>query len=377
MKRKALIFSTVIIIISFAVVAVVVLSPDKSQKRRPQEPIEPYTYYTEEVTFKNDQANVILAGTLSLPSKDGSYPAVILISGSGPQTRDSEFGGHKLFLVLADYLTRNGIAVLRYDDRGFGESTGNFATGTSLDFSYDVESAVKYLKTRKEIESNKIGLIGHSDGAMIAPMVAARSNDINFIVLLAGPGVQGAKLMLDRQELMERKMKFSESEIEKSRRHSEQMIQIIMNSNDSETTKVKLSEFSRNNYNDIPEYAIPPGMSKDQFISKHIEMLSTPWFKYFFSYDPAPTLQKVKCSVLALNGDLDVQVPSKENLEGIRDALNAAGNRNVTIQEIPKLNHAFQECVTGMPDEYNKIDQTFSPIALAKISNWILQQIKI
>jgi len=230
------------------------------------------------------------------------------------------------------------------------------------------------LKTRKEIKNDKIGLIGHSDGAMIAPMVAARTSDVSFIVLLAGPGVPGAKLLLERQELLERKIGFSEVEIKKSRIHAEQMIQIVANSNDTETTKAELIDFSKNNYDDIPEYAIPPGMSKDEFISKHIEMLSSPWFKFFLTYDPATTLQKVKCPVLALKGDKDVQVPSESNLEGIKRALMVGGNQNVTIEKASELNHAFQESVTGMPDEYGKIDQTFAPVALTKISDWILQQ---
>lgn len=362
------------IIISIITVSIYTSCNDGSKKQRPQDPSTPYGYHTEDVTFRNDQANITLAGTLTLPSKDGIYPAVVLISGSGPQNRNSEFAGHRPFLVLADYLTKNGIAVLRYDDRGFGQSTGNFGAGTSMDFSYDVESAVKYLKARKEIEKDKIGLIGHSDGAMIAPMVAARSSDVSFIVLLAGPGLPGAKVLLERQELLERKMGFSDVQIEKSRRHAEQMIQIVASSNDAELTRTELINFSKNNYDDIPEYAIPPGMSKDQFISKHIEMLSSPWFKFFLTYDPTTTLQKVKCPVLALNGDKDVQVPSESNLEGIKHALVVGGNQDVTVEKIPGLNHAFQECVTGMPDEYGKIEQTFAPVALTKISDWIQQQ---
>lgn len=371
MKRKLLIFTALTIV--SVVVAIVILSTDKSQKRRPQEPVEPYAYYSEEVTFRNDQANVTLTGTLTLPSKEGEYPAVVLISGSGPQNRDSEFAGHKPFLVVADHLTSNGIAVLRYDDRGFGESTGNFAWGTSLDFSYDVESAVEYLRTRKEIKKDKIGLVGHSDGAMVAPMVAARNGEVSFIVLLAGPGIECARLLLNRQELIERKMGLPEVEIRKSRTQTEQMIQIIVGAKDSKTAKTELNEFSRDNYEDIPDHAIPPKMTKDEFISKQIEMLSGPWFRYFFTYDPAPTLQNVKCPVLALNGEKDVQVPSKENLEGIKNALNAGGNLNVTTRELPGLNHLFQESVTGMPDEYGKIEQTFSPAALTEISGWILK----
>ena len=209
---------------------------------------------------------------------------------------------------------------------------------------------------------------------MIAPMVAVRCSDVNFIVLLAGPGLPGAKVLLERQELLERKMGLSEADIEKSRSHAEQMIEIVVNSNEPELTKTRLVEFSKNNYDEIPDYAIPPGMSKDDFVSKHIEMLSSPWFKFFLTYDPTTTFQKVKCPVLALNGDKDVQVPAESNLDGIKDALIAGGNRNIRIEKVPGLNHAFQECVTGMPDEYAKIEQTFAPLALAKILNWVLQQ---
>src|SRR5690606_4160698 len=282
------------LIVSIIVAGIFTSCNNGTKNQRPQDPSMPYGYYTEDVTFRNDQADVTLSGTLTLPSKEGTYPVVVLISGSGPQDRNSEYAGHRPFLVIADYLTKNGIAVLRYDDRGYGQSTGNFNIGTSMDFSYDVESAVAYLNTRKEIKNDQIGLIGHSDGAMIAPMVAARSNDVSFIVLLAGPGVAGPQLLLERQQLLERKMGLSEVEIQKSTKHAEQMIRIIVNSNDPETTEAALTDFSKNNYDDIPAYTIPPGMTKDDFISKHVEMLSRPFFRFFLTYDPVATLQKVK-----------------------------------------------------------------------------------
>jgi uncharacterized protein len=243
-------------------------------------------------------------------------------------------------------------------------------------FSYDVEGAVKYLKSRKEISHNNIGLIGHSDGAMIAPMVAARSQDVAYIILLAGPGIQGAKLLLDRQELLERRMGISEKDILKSRMHSEKILDIIIHPQHLDSTRSELIRFSREHYKEIPDHAIPPGMSKDHFISMQINLFTSPWFKYFLDYDPANTLQHVKCPVLALNGDLDVQVPAKENLEGIVGALKLGGNSDVTALELPKLNHAFQECTTGMPDEYSKIDQSISPVVLNEINKWIALKIK-
>ena len=372
MKRNAWIFAAIAIAIGVVIFALV-YSPSQSTMKRPQDPIQPYPYISEDITFNNDQAQVTLAGTLTLPSGKGTYPAVILISGSGPQNRNSEMAGHRPFLILADHLTRKGIAVLRYDDRGFGESTGNFAEGTSLDFSYDVESAVNYLKTRKEIKGDQIGLIGHSDGGMIAPMVAARSGDVNFIVLLAGPGVNGQQLLLNRQQLMERKLGMSESEISKSRAHAQRMIEIISRGKDDETLKKELNVFLKDNIDGIPDYVVPKGMTKDEFILRQIGMLSGSWFKFFLSYDPVATLKTVKCPVLALNGDKDVQVPSSENLKGIESALHEGGNTNVTTRELRGMNHLFQECVTGMTDEYGTIEQTFSPIALNEISKWLLE----
>jgi uncharacterized protein len=192
--------------------------------RKPQEPVKPYSYYTEEVTFFNKKEKVMLSGTLTLPSKDGKYPVVVLISGSGPQNRDGEVLGHKPFLVLSDYLTRNGIGVLRYDDRGVGKSTGVFKGATSFDFSKDVEAAVDFLKSRKEIDKKKIGLIGHSEGGAIAPMVAARCKEVDFIVMLAGPGISGGETLLIQQELIGRSQGISEEKLHEIRKYEQRCL---------------------------------------------------------------------------------------------------------------------------------------------------------
>ena len=374
-KRKTtLILTSIIVVVSSIVIGILLI--DKPSQKRLQEPTKPYPYYSEDVAFKNAQANITLSGTLTLPSKEGNHPAVILITGSGPQNRDSQVLGHKPFLVISDYLTKKGIAVLRYDDRGFGQSTGDFKSGTSLDFATDVESAVIYLKTRKEIDQNKIGLIGHSDGGMIAPMVAAKSQDIAFIVLLAGPGIQGVKLLMMRQELMARAMGMSETEIQESKKSNEKTFEIVSRSRDVQTIKKDLAIYTKENPPNIPIRFIPQGMTREQFVAARIDEITSPWFIYFLNYDPVPTLEKVKCPVLALNGSKDVQVPSQENLTAISHALKNGGNENVTIKELPNLNHFFQECKTCSLSEYATIDQTFSPIALAEISDWILRQIK-
>jgi len=374
-KKRALLVLTTIMV-GLASIVVTVLFIGKPSTKRSQEPVKPYPYYSEDVTFKNVEANITFSGTLTLPAKEGNYPAVILITGSGPQNRDGEVVGHKPFLVISDYLTKKGIAVLRYDDRGFGQSTGDFKSGTSLDFATDVESAIVYLKSRREINQSKIGLIGHSDGGMIAPIVAAKSDDVAFIVLLAGPGIQGGKLLMMRQELLLKAMGMSEAEILELKKSNEETFKIISGSKDPKTIKADLIKYSKEHSAGIPSRLIPEGMTKDEFVAAQIEEMTSPWFIYFLHYDPAPTLEKVTCPVLALNGSKDVQVPSQENLTAIGNALKKGGNENITIKELPDLNHFFQECKTCSLIEYATIDQTFSPTALTEISDWLLKTVK-
>jgi uncharacterized protein len=349
---------------------------EKENVRRPQEPTKPYPYYSEEVEFQNTKDKIVLAGTLTLPERNGKFPAVILISGSGPQNRDEELLGHKPFLVLSDYLTKNGIAVLRFDDRGTAESTGNFKTATSLDFARDVEFAIKYLQTRKEINKNKIGLIGHSEGGIIAPMVAAKSKDINFIVLLAGTGIRGDQLLLLQQELIGKASGISDEDLQKSKAINKGAFDIILKSNDTDSLKTELTNYIKEALKDNPESEKPKGMSEDDYVNLQVNQLVSPWMNYFIKYNPAPTLEKVKCPVLAINGEKDLQVPAKVNLGAIEKALKKGGNKRITTKELPNLNHLFQECKTGSPSEYSTIEQTISPIALKEILNWLNIQIK-
>ena len=341
---------------------------------RPQEPTKPYPYYTEDVTFQNMQSQITLAGTLTLPKKEGIHPAVLLISGSGPQNRDEEVFGHKPFLVIADHLTKNGIAVLNCDDRGVGQSTGDLSVATSLDFATDVESAISYLKTRTEIDTKKIGLIGHSEGGIIAPMVASKSEDVNFIVLLAGTGIRGDKLLLLQQELIAKAYGASESIIQESREINGTIFEMVLNSKDSQTLKTDLTKFLKESLENSSNDAIPEGKAADDLIARQVAQITSPWMEFFIKYDPAPELEKVACPVLALNGEKDLQVPPKENLTAISNALKKGDNKNVTIKEFPNLNHLFQECTTGSPSEYATIEQTFSPLVLEEITTWILHQ---
>ncbi|BDD05530.1 alpha/beta hydrolase family protein [Aureibacter tunicatorum] len=353
------------------------LTKGKANKKeivRFQEPQQPYPYYTEEVEFENAKDNVTLAGTLTLPQKTGKYPIVILISGSGPQNRDEEILGHKPFLVLADHLTRQGIGVLRYDDRGVYQSTGDFPSSTSADFSTDVESAVKYLKKRKEVNKKQIGLIGHSEGGLIAPMVAARSKDINYIVLMAGPGMPGDELMIHREELILKKTGLDEHSISESIKQRKEIYDAIIKANDLKSLEITLTRIYNKRFEISPE-PLPEGMTKEDYIASKAKIWANPWMSYFIKYDPSENLKKVKCPVLAVNGEKDVQVPSEKNLKEIKTHIESGGNYKVTVEEFPNLNHLFQNCETGFPDEYSQIEETFSPIALDKISTWILSKI--
>ena len=355
------------------------LSKEKIEKEklvRPQEPIKPFPYYSEDITFENKKVGINLAGTLTLPNKEGVFPVVILISGSGPQNRDEELLGHKPFLVLSDFLTKNGIAVLRYDDRGIAMSKGDFKTATSADFATDVESAIAYLKTRKEINKNKIGLIGHSEGGLIAPMVANNSKDVAFIILLAGTGIQGDSLLLLQKKLIEEASRINKEDIQKGQSLNRKVFDIVNKSSSLEQLNSDLTIYFKQILKDNPNTQKPAEMSDDDFVNLQVKQIATPWRQYFIKYNPATALEKVKCPVLAINGEKDLQVPPKENLEAINKALTKGGNKRVTTKELPNLNHLFQECKTGLPDEYATIEQTFSPIALTEILKWLQTQTK-
>ncbi|MDO9554120.1 MULTISPECIES: alpha/beta hydrolase family protein [Rhodonellum] len=365
--------------ISFGVLAIglIVFFSFKTSINRPQEPSKPYPYYTEEVTFENIQAQVTLAGTLTLPSAAGNYPAVILISGSGAQNRDEEISGHKPFLIIADHLTKHGIAVLRYDDRGVAKSTGNFKEATTADFASDVASAVDFLKTRVEVDRDKIGLIGHSEGGLIAPMVASNSKDVSFIVLLAGPGIEINKVLLTQQELISRADGISESDIKEFILPvHKKAFKMISMSTDGRTLKTDLARLIEETYDITPTNLISLNMTREQVVSTQSDKWSSEWFRNFLKYDPATILEKVTCPILALNGEKDLVVTPKENLSGISNALKKGGNTNVTVRELPNLNHLFQNCETGSPAEYAKIEETFSPIALKEMADWILKQVE-
>lgn len=343
---------------------------------RPQVPKKPYPYIEEEVIYENKDAEITLAGTLTLPSGNAPFPVILLISGSGPQDRNETIYNHRPFLVLADYLTRQGIAVLRVDDRGVGESTGDFSQATSVDFASDVLAGIEYLKTRKEINPEQIGLIGHSEGGLIAPMVAVKSLDVAFIILMAGTGLTGEEILYLQGALISRAMGVSEEDIAKNRQFNEKIFSLIKEEKDEKTIEEKLHQMFMADWAELNDEEKSRIGDPEVFLKAQLQSLLSPWLKFFLTYDPKPTLSKVKCPVLAINGEKDLQVPPKENLSAIEEALVAGGNKNFTVKELPGLNHLFQTAQTGLPAEYVKIEETISPVALKIIGDWIFEQTK-
>lgn len=334
---------------------------------RPQEPKAPFNYHSESVSFKNAKDNITLSGTLTLPKKDGKFPVAIIISGSGPQNRDGKMFGHKPYLVLADELTKNGIGVLRYDERGIGQSQGNFDSAAIDEFSTDVKSAIDYLKSRTDIDASQIGLIGHSIGGIIASKVAAENQGITFIVLMAAPGIDGDKLMLSQKAAIERTMGFNEFQIAQAQGIVKEAYDIIRNTDlDNLALKDSLNSHYINKYG-----ALLPENQRNALI----DQISNYELNSLVKSTPSEYLEKIECPVLAINGDKDLQVLAAENLQAIKTAIEKNGNKNLKTVALKNLNHLFQESETGLMNEYSEIEQTISPTALQVITTWISEHV--
>ncbi len=330
------------------------------------EPQKPYPYQEEAVSFPNIQAGVTLAGTLTLPEGEGPFPAVVLISGSGPNDRDETVAGHRLFLEIADDLTRHGIAVLRYDKRGIKASTGDYFTATTQDFASDALSGVAYLKSREGIDPKKIGLVGHSEGGLIAPMAAIQAPDVSFIVLLAGSGVAGKDVILRQRELMDEAEGVDKKAMTFHQASLKWLLGEIEKGKDEGEIKAAMPNILQAAGDD------PQTLSKDQaFIDSYEKLFVGPWGRFFITFDPQETLRKVKCPVLALNGEKDLQVDPQQNLPPIEEALKEGNNPDVTFKSFPDLNHLFLPCNTGDASEYALIPQTISPAVLGFMTAWI------
>jgi len=342
---------------------------------RPQEPKPPFPYFEEEVVFENKKANVILAGTLTLPDTINTYPAVILISGSGPQNRNEEILGHKPFWVIADHLSRNGIAVLRYDDRGYGESKGSFSGSTTEDFTEDAEAAWLFLRKHKNINTKNIGLLGHSEGGMIAPKLASTQNAVAFIILLAAPGVTGEKILLTQTALIYEAAGVDKKTVENIIQRNEKIYKVLKKENDDEKASEKIRKILEKEAKNMSDEEKVKNNLRRYEIDAYIKTSVSPWFRYFLTFNPRPYLLEVKCPVLALNGEKDLQVTPEENLEAIEQAMIFGANPNYKILEMPGLNHLFQKAESGAPAEYSTIEETISPEVLDIITKWILEEV--
>lgn len=331
----------------------------EQKKTRPQDPQPPFKYQIEEVTFVNEKEGNKLAGTLTIPEGEGPFPAMVLVSGSGQQNRDEELMNHRPFWVIADYCARHGIAVLRYDDRGVGGSDGEVKNATSMDFSYDAEAAFDYLRNRKEINATKVGILGHSEGGVINFMVSSRRPEVAFLVSLAGPSVNGIEVLKEQQAAILRASGMSEEMVQFNGNANAQMFDIIETSNDWEEADTLLRQLLKGwGYN-------------EELTEQTVGQMASPWMYYFLRYDPTDAIVKTNCPALLLNGSKDLQVIASQNLPGYEKIIAEHGKTNLTLRELPDLNHLFQHCETGSPNEYFEIEETISPEVLEMVVGFV------
>ena len=339
------------------------LSPGKIKANRPQTPKEPYLYRYEEVTFSNEEEGAVLKGTLTYPIMDfrypdGTIPVVIMVTGSGAQNRDEELFEHKPFLVIADYLAKCGIASLRYDDRGVGESTGDTNGTTTENNKADAKAGIDFL--RKMEKFGKIGVLGHSEGGTIAFMLGAE-NSVDFVVSLAGAAEKGIDILVEQI-----RVQFEQKGLEKEMlKDYITLLRIILEERINEVQIVDneqyIQELCSTNNVSLPKEIIP---TLEQFIT-----FGGNWLDWFIAYDPAEDIKKIEVPVMAINGDLDLQVISKRNLKVLED--NLKPNSKHFIKEYPSLNHLFQHCNYADALNYWKIEETISPEVLKDIAEWI------
>ena len=354
--------------------------------RRPQDPVEPFPYRSEDVRYPNPESGNTLAGTFTRPSSAGPFPAVILIAGSGRADRNEALMGHRPFLVLSDHLTQQGIAVLRFDKRGVGESTGDFAAATSRDFASDVLAGVAYLKARDDVDAEAIGLAGHSEGGLIAPMAAVASEDVSFLVLMAGPGVNGERILQGQRALIARASGVPEEVIARSQQLLNAVLQILKSGTDTERNREAIAGIVRAalqgvSAEDRARMGITDEPSLERAVAAQLEQmqvgqLNTPWFRYLLTYEPAQIIAQVRVPVLAINGRNDLLVPWEENLDEIEAALVRGGNTDFEIHALPGLNHLFQHSETGAPSDFRTIEETWSVEAMELIADWILRTVE-
>ncbi|MFO7617935.1 MAG: alpha/beta hydrolase [Bacteroidales bacterium] len=344
---------------------------DEFVLNRPQEPRPPFPYLQEEIIAEDAVSGARLAGTLTIPEGPGPFPAVVLISGSGQQNRNEELLGHKPFLVLADYLTRQGIAVIRYDDRGVGGSTGDLAAMTTETNADDALAVLRKIRSHPKIDPNRTGLLGHSEGGLIAPMLASKTDEVAFIILLGGPGVPGYQVLIDQARLILLLGGMEESEVERTLETNLKIYEVLVDETDNQKAYEKIKAV-------IDRYLTEQNLEdekKEKLMNEVLAGLPASaynWLRYFIITDPADFLVRVKVPVLAIFGEKDLQVSPELNAGPMEEALKKAGNQHYTIKVMPGLNHLMQTCTTGLPAEYGEIEETMSPVVLKMIAEWVL-----
>lgn len=348
------------------------LTKEDVTPKRPQEPQPPFDYEREDITFTNTKDSVTLSGTFTKPRGKGPFPAILLISGSGPQDRNEEIFNHKPFLVIADYLTRNGIAVLRYDDRGTAKSTGSYAKADLNNFAEDAKAGFNWLQQRADVDKAKTGLLGHSEGGDVIQILAAEDSRVAFIVSLAGPGVNGVKVFELQNYATNIGSGIPDSVARKISVANTRYLEVMAREKNLDSLRRKAVPVIHALYDVLPE-TLRHGMQKPAFTFQVLTANTTPAMMSLVRFDPALYIPKIKCPVLALNGEKDIQVLSKENLEGWRTLLKKGNNKDATVQELRGLNHLFQACKECIVAEYISLEETISPVVLDTITKWIKQ----
>lgn len=348
---------------------------------RPQTPKPPFSYLSEDVIYTNKDKSIQYGATITIPKGKGPFPAVLLITGSGQQNRDEEIFGHKPFAVIADYLTKNGYVVLRVDDRGMGKTTGALQSATTADFAKDAEVSFDYLKSRKEVDKKKMGMLGHSEGGMIAEMLAAKRKDIDFIVLLAAPGINIKELMQDQSAMVMASNGVDSNIVSQYKQLYAAMEDAGLSAKTEVDGKVKMmaavKEWKQHATQDaITTVGVATAVEEKEYVDQMAKIITSAWFNYFLRFDPQPYLRNISCKVLALNGSRDIQVPPGLDLDEIRKALAQSKSKTYEVKELQGLNHLFQDCTTCTVNEYAVLTETMSPEALRIISEWLDAHVK-